>query len=446
MKRLLLSTFSIVLAVLFGCLWRAEGQSNQAHWPQWRGPYHNGMARGDAPTDLSAKSIRWKTPIPGRGHSTPVVWGDRIFLTTAIPVGTAPQPEAGRAGRGGAGGGAGAGIEHKLVVYSFDRKTGRVVWERAAKTITPVEGYHRTYGSFASNSPVTDGNHIYASFGSYGVYCYDFSGKLIWERDLGVRMRVKNQFGEGTAPVLHGDRLILNFDHDGESFVVALDKRNGKELWRTMRDETSAWSTPLVVEYKGKRQTVISASTKVRSYDFENGRLIWECAGLGTNVIPAPVFQNETVYVMSGHREPKLMAIRVDRSGDLSGTDAVAWSQTRGLSYTASPVLHEDRFYALTDTGMLSCFNAKTGEPYYQQTRLPQTDSFKASPIGANGKLYLASESGVVTVVKMGDKFEVIASSTFEDQMFVASPVIAEGDLFLRSQNQLFCISGGSAK
>jgi len=240
--------------------------------------------------------------------------------------------------------------------------------------------------------------------------------------------------------------LILHFDHDAESFVVALDKRTGKELWRTMRDETSAWSTPLVVEYKGKRQTVISASRKVRSYDFESGRLIWECAGLGANVIPAPVFQNETVYVMSGFREPKLMAIRVDRSGDLSGTDAIAWSQTRGLSYTASPVLHEDRLYALTDTGMLSCFNAKTGEPYYQQTRLPQADTFKASPIGANGKLYLASESGVVTIVRMGDKFEVIASNTFEDQVFIASPVVADGDLLLRSQNQLLCISGGNSK
>jgi outer membrane protein assembly factor BamB len=438
----------IALTALFALLWQANAQSDQGHWPQWRGPYLNGMARGDAPTDLSGpKSMRWKTPIPGRGHSTPVVWGDRIFLTTAIPAGTPPPPQqAAQTGRGGAGGGAGAGIEHKLVVYSVDRKTGKVVWERTAKVVTPLEGYHRTYGSFASNSPVTDGNRIYASFGSYGVYCYDFSGKLIWERDLGVRMHVKNQFGEGAAPVLHGDRLILHFDHDAESFVVALDKRTGKELWRTMRDETSAWSTPLVVEYKGKRQTVISASRKVRSYDFESGRLIWECAGLGANVIPAPVFQNETVYVMSGFREPKLMAIRVDRSGDLSGTDAIAWSQTRGLSYTASPVLHEDRLYALTDTGMLSCFNAKTGEPYYQQTRLPQADTFKASPIGANGKLYLASESGVVTIVKMGDKFEVIASNTFEDQVFIASPVVADGDLLLRSHNQLLCISGGNSK
>jgi len=295
----------IALTALFALLWQANAQSDQGHWPQWRGPYLNGMARGDAPTDLSGpKSMRWKTPIPGRGHSTPVVWGDRIFLTTAIPAGTPPPPQqAAQTGRGGAGGGAGAGIEHKLVVYSVDRKTGKVVWERTAKVVTPLEGYHRTYGSFASNSPVTDGSRIYASFGSYGVYCYDFSGKLIWERDLGVRMHVKNQFGEGTAPVLHGDRLILHFDHDAESFVVALDKRTGKELWRTMRDETSAWSTPLVVEYKGKRQTVISASRKVRSYDFESGRLIWECAGLGANVIVTEVDPVRAIEaVMDGFR------------------------------------------------------------------------------------------------------------------------------------------------
>ncbi|MEP7274570.1 MAG: PQQ-binding-like beta-propeller repeat protein, partial [Acidobacteriota bacterium] len=331
---------------------------------------------------------------------------------------------------------------HKLVVMAVDRRSGKVLWERVAKVIRPHEGYHRTYGSFASNSPVTDGKYLYASFGSNGIYCYDFNGKLIWERDLGVRMRMRNEFGEGAAPVVHGNRLIMTFDQEADSFVVVLDKTNGKELWREKRDEISSWSTPLVVEHKGKKHAIVSATRKVRSYDLETGGLLWECAGLGGNVIPAPVSLNDTVYVMSGFRDPKLMAIRLDRTGDISGTDAVLWSQTRGLSYTPSPVLFDDKLYALTDNGLLSCFNIKTGEPHYLQTRLPQTDTFKASPIGANGRLYLASENGVITVIKMGEKFEVIATNVMEDQIFIASPVVALGDLLLRSQNQLFCISG----
>jgi outer membrane protein assembly factor BamB len=259
-------------------------------------------------------------------------------------------------------------------------------------------------------------------------------------------MKMRLQFGEGAAPALHGNTLIQTFDQEADSFMVALDKTNGKELWRASRDEMSSWSTPLVVEHKGKKQTIVSATRKVRSYDLDTGKLLWEAAGLGSNVIPAPVFQNDTVYVMSGHRDPKLMALRVDGTGDISGTERVLWSQTRGLSYTASPVLHEDKLYALTDNGFMSCFNVKTGEPYYQQTRLPQADTFKASPLGVAGRLYVASENGVVTVLKMGEKFEVIAQNTMEDQIFISSPIAVAGDLLLRSQNQLFCISESNSK
>ena len=287
---------------------------------------------------------------------------------------------------------------------------------------------------------MTDGKHLFVSFGSYGIYCFDFNGKQIWEKDLGVRMKMRNDFGEGAAPVVYGDRLIQTFDQETGSFVVVLDKRNGKELWRKSRDEVSAWSTPLVVEHKGKKQTIISATKKVRSYDLDSGNVIWECGGLGANVIPAPIHQDGTVFVMSGFRDPKLMAIRIDREGDLTGSDAILWSQTRGLSYTPSPVLYQDKFYTLTDNGMLSCFDAKTGQPYYHQTRVGSADSFKASPVGADGKLYVASETGVITVVKMGEKFEVLATNTLENQIFISSPIVAGGNLFLRSQNQLFCI------
>jgi outer membrane protein assembly factor BamB len=434
----------------------AASENDQAHWPHWRGPSFNGMAPTAAPTEFGdGKNVKWKVAIAGRGFSTPIIWGDRIFLTTAVPTGKTSQPEAAAAapgsggpGRGGPGGGnpnsgAGAGEEHRFVVMCLDRKTGKTLWEKTARVATPHEGYHRAYGSYASNSPITDGKNLYVSFGSRGFYCYDLDGKLIWEKELGVQLRMRLQFGEGGAPMLFNNLLIQTFDQESDSFILALDKRNGKEVWRSKRDEVSSWSTPFIADVKGRKQLIVSASNKVRAYEPQTGKVIWEIAGLGSNVIPMPVQQGDVVYAMSGHRDPKLMAIRLGREGDLSNTDALIWSQTRGTSYTASPVLHDNKFYTLTDNGMLSCFNATTGEPYYHQKRLPNPDNFKASPVGAGGKLYLASEGGVVTVIKMGEQFEILATNTFEDQFFVASPIVAAGELFLRSKTHLFCVSEG---
>jgi outer membrane protein assembly factor BamB len=441
----LLSLIALMTVVLVA----GSANSDPAHWPQWRGPFFNGVAKGSAPVEFSdTKNIKWKVGIPGRGFSTPVIWGDRIFLTTAAPTGKVTKPTLAEQARNPAGqyGGAGAWEEHKFVVMCLDKKTGKTLWERVAKIATPHEGHNREYGSFASNAPATDGRYLYASFGSRGIYCYDLDGKLIWEKDLGAQMKIRGQFGEGAALALHGNLLIHPFDHEGGSFVVALDKHNGKEVWRMDRDEVTAWPTPLIADIKGKKQVVISATKKVRAYELETGKLIWECAGLGLNVIPHPVQHNDTVLVMSGFRDPKLMAIRLGREGDLTGSDAVIWSQTRGMSYTASPVLHDYKFYVLTDTGMLSCFNAATGEPYYHQRRLPQPDNFKASPIAAGGNLYLASESGVITVIKLGEKFEIVATNTLTDHMFVASPAVAEGEMFLRSKTHLFCVSDGKTE
>ncbi|HET9479286.1 MAG TPA: PQQ-binding-like beta-propeller repeat protein [Pyrinomonadaceae bacterium] len=433
---------SIVLPVFLLILVGAVQAQTDAHWPQWRGPFFNGMARGDAPAVWSdTKNIKWKAEIPGRGFSTPVMWGDRIFLTTAIPTGKAETPQPAPAAGRRAGGGAGPLVEHRFEVLCLDRKTGKILWQRTAKTATPHEGYHRAYGSFASNSPITDGKYVYAFFGSRGLYAYDFNGKLIWEKDFGVQMKMRLAFGEGAAPLLLRDQLFVVFDHEGGSFIVAVDKRDGKELWRSARDESSSWSTPLAIEHNGRTEIVVSATNKVRSYDARSGKILWESAGLGSNVIPVPVTHNGMVFVMSGHRDPKLMAIKLGKEGDLTGSDAIAWSHTRGLAYTTSPVLYDNKLYVVTDSGMVSAFNATTGEPYYAQTRLPKASNLKASPVGANGKLYLATEDGDVVVLKMGEKFEVLSVNTLEDQVFIATPVIADGELYLRGQNTLFCIS-----
>lgn len=326
------------------------------------------------------------------------------------------------------------------MLLCLDRKTGKTLWERVAKNAVPHEGYHPTYGSFASNSPVTDGKHVVAWFGSRGVYVYDLDGKLVWEKDFNVQQKIRLNFGEGTAPLLAGDKLILNYDHEGDSFIVALDKSTGKELWKTPRADGTNWSMPVVFTHAGKKQIVVTATKRVRSYDLETGKQIWECAGLGLNTIPAPVAADGIVYVMSGYRDPNLLAIKLGREGDLTGTDAILWTNQKGNSYTASPVLHDGKLYLLTDNGMLSALDAKTGTPFYQQQRLPKPYNFKASPVGANGKLYLASENGDVIVVKMGETFEVLATNTLEGQTFIGTPAIIDGELYLRGQNTLFCI------
>jgi len=461
------TALALVISLTVGSSLLIHAQT-AAHWPQWRGPFFNGMARGDAPTTWSdTKNIKWKTEIPGKGHSTPAIWGDRIFLTTAIQVtkpaasptssgnrnhfqggaqGSTPQevnrlPGGQRGGQGAQRGPEDALVEHRFEVLALDRKSGKILWKRTANTATPHEGYHRKYGSFASNSPVTDGKYVYASFGSRGIYAYDFNGKLIWKKDPGVQMKMRLAFGEGAAPLLVDNRLFLVFDHEAGSFILALDKQNGNELWRAERDEPSSWSTPLAINHNGRTEIVVSATKKVRSYDPATGKVIWESSGLGQNPIPVPVSENGLVYVMSGYRDPKLMAIKLGRQGDLSGSDAIAWSHTRGVPYTASPVLYENKLYVATDNGLVSAFNATTGEAYYAQARLPKTYNLKASLVGANGKLYLATEDGDVLVVKMGEKLEVIATNHLTDQMFIATPVIAAGELYLRGQNTLFCIS-----
>jgi outer membrane protein assembly factor BamB len=411
-------------AVFMCAMWASHAAAGDGDWPHWRGPNDDGMARGDAPLQWSDKEhIAWKVNVPGRGHSSPVIWGDRIFLTTAVPV----------------AGSTGALTEHKFTVLAYDRKTGKPLWEKVARVATPHQPYHPQYGSFASNSPITDGKFVFAFFGSRGLYCYTLDGELVWKKDF-EPLRMFMSFGEGAWTALDGDRLLVVLDHEGESFLIAFDARTGRELWRTPRQGNTNWSGPYVTSYNGRKQVVVSASRGVCGYDIETGKQIWKATGLGQNTIPAPVTFDGMVFVMSGFRNPNLMAIRLGREGDLTGTDAIVWQNQRGNSYTPSPVMDDGKLYVLTDTGMLSCFDARTGKPYYQQQRLPKPYSFKASPVGVSGKLYLASENDDVIVARMGEKFEVLATNTLQDQMFIASPAVVDGAIYLRGQNTLFCI------
>lgn len=470
-------------------------------WPRWRGPYETGVARGDAPLQWSDNEhIVWKVEVPGRGESTPVIWGDKIFLTTAVPTepipttssapsqgaqGTPPQMPSGdaRQGPGGvraqgapaggpqaqggppSGGRQGQGIpaagdqprqggpsfsssaqlfEHRFMVIAYDRNSGKKLWEKVAKVATPHEGYHSQLGSFASGSPVVDAEHVIVSFGSRGVYCYTHDGDLVWQKDFGVKMTMRMSFGEGTSPALDGNTVVLLYDFEGDSFIVALDKNTGRELWRMDRPQGSAmgtaWASPVITTVNGKKQAIVAATKFVAGYDLETGKIIWRATGLGANVIPMPIVSDGIAWVMSGYQNPNAMAIQLGREGDLTGTDAILWQNNRGNSYVPSPVLYDGKLYILADAGMLSCFDFKTGKAYYSQTRLPKTYDFKASPVAANGKLYLASTDGDVVVIRAGETFEVLATNTLSDEQFIASPAIADGAIYLRGQSTLFCI------
>ncbi len=433
---------SLILLAAVVCL--AASSVGDDDWPRWRGPADDGMARGDAPLTWSDNEhVAWKKALPGKGNSSPVIWANKIFITTAIPTGAPapPPPDPAPGGRGGRGmPSAGAvGQDHKFVLMCFNRNTGDLIWERTAKVAAPHEGYHPRYGSYASNSPVTDGKMVYAFFGSRGIFAYDLDGKLVWQRDFPPQ-RMKLQFGEGAAPTLDAGVLYLKFDQERDSLLLALDARTGKGLWSVPRDEQTSWSQPLVATFGGKKQLIVSASGKTRSYDTATGKLIWEAAGLGANVIPAPVSDGDLVYVMSGYQRPKLQAIRLSAQGDLAGSDSIVWTNDRGNSYTASPVLSGGKLYFVTDNGMLTCLNAKTGEAFYQQQRLPKPYNFKASPVGVKDRLYLSTEEGDVVVVKMGEKYEVLATNTLNDQSFIATPAVAGGSIYLRSETTLFCI------
>jgi outer membrane protein assembly factor BamB len=434
----------VVLGTLLIAPARAEAPAKRPdNWPHWRGPLANGTApRGDPPLKWDSKTnVKWKTPIPGRGASTPIVWGKKVFVLTAIdtrrkaPAKDIPAPREGFIKRTTA-----PDTYHQFVVLAYDRTNGKELWRRVAAERVPHEGHHPTH-SYAAGSPTTDGRYLYASFGSYGVACYDLDGKLQWKHDLG-RMETRLGWGEASTPVIHGETLVINCDQEGEgkSFVVALNARTGKPRWKKERPEVTSWATPLVVEHGGKTQVIVSATEKVRSYDLANGKVLWECGGQTVNVIPSPVLRDDAVICVSGYKGAAALAIRLDSKGDVTGTDKVLWTYKRGTPYVPSPVLVGHRLYfTQLNDGLLSCLDARTGKVLLDRKRLPGLRSLYASPVAAAGRLYLVDRDGTTVVVKVGDKAEVLATNKLGEAVD-ASPAVAGKQLFLRGEKHLYCI------
>ena len=429
-------------------------------WGQWRGPEATGVAPfADPPLEWSeATNVAWKTEVPGRGSSSPIVWGDKVFVLTAVPVvapvsAAAPQSGAirssrqgrrvlGRERRGRRARGQQPILRQQFTVMAFDRITGEVAWRQVAREEVPHEGYQQPNGSYAGGSAVTDGEYLFAFFGSWGLYAYDLNGRLQWEVDLGTRF-MRNGFGEGTTPALYGDTLVVTWDHiGGQSFIVALDKHTGEQRWRVQRDEIDTWATPLVVEYAGRAQVIAPAMDRVSSYDLQTGELVWQSRGTTMNAIPSPVHADGLVYVMSGYRGNNLQAIRLaDARGDITDTSALVWQLDRDTPYVPSPLLYDDRLYILkSNDGILSVFDRLTGSPHYQLQRLEGVPNIFASPVGAAGRVYITGRDGTTLVIRHGTRFEVLASNTLDDG-FDASPAVVADELYLRGYQYLYKIA-----
>jgi outer membrane protein assembly factor BamB len=421
--------------LLTAALYAADSESER-FWPQWRGPHATGVApHAKPPLEWSeTKNVRWKVEIPGRGSSTPIVWRNHIFLTSAVPVGaSAGESHTPR-------GGVEPRVPHRFLIMAIDRGSGKVVWERTAKEETPHEASHQDNGTWASSSAVTDGEHVIASFESRGIFAYDLKGNPVWQTDLGDK-KMRNEFGEGSTPALHGNYLVVVWDHQGESFIIALDKRTGKELWRQKRDEIDTWATPLIVEHGGRRQVVVSGMNRLRSYDLETGDVIWHTAGVTMNPIPSPVAGGGMVFVTSGFRGNSLKAIRLaGAKDDITGTQSVAWTLDRDTPYVPSPLLYEGILYILkTNNGLLSAFDAHSGKPHYQLQRLEKAPNVFASPVGAAARVYIAGRDGTTVVLAHGPTFKVLSENTLDDG-FDASPALVDDQIYLRGYKYLYAI------
>jgi outer membrane protein assembly factor BamB len=412
-----------------------------SNWPQWRGPLANGFSEhATPPLEWSeTKNVRWKLPLPGKGHSSPIVLGDRVFVLVAAPIGEPLKPVFDSA----PGVHDSVPVDHRFQysVMSVSRKSGKILWQTVVREEFPHEGGHTT-GSPASNSPITDGKMLYAFFGSRGLYCLDFNGAVQWKKDLG-KMQTLHAHGEGSSPVLYGDTLIVNWDHEGKSFLFAFDKRSGNQLWKVPRDEKTSWSTPLIIEVDGQPQVVVSATKRVRGYDIATGKELWECAGLTENVVSSPVFTGGMVIAGNSYYSQSMLGIRVSGAkGDITGTDKVAWVLKRNTPYVSSPLVYDHTLYVIRhNQNVLGRLDPMTGQPRGESLRLDGIRDFIfSSPVGAAGHIYVTGRDGS-TVVLRHDRDDAVVAVNRLDDSFSASPALVDNEMYLRGEKNLYCIA-----
>ena len=440
-----MKTSHSLLLVILGLTFSASAadfeKTKADNWHHWRGPSATGVSpTAKPPTQWSEdKNIQWKIAIEGYGSAAPIIWGNKVFILTAINTGkvdpSLPRPEDQPRRM--------FGIKHPNTVYEFvvlclDRKTGEEVWRKTATKLIPHEGVHGD-NNFASASPTTDGERLYCWFGSAGLFCYDLNGKKLWDRKLG-KVQMGAYLGEGCSPVIHDGKLVIVRDHQRQSTIEVLNAKTGEPIWKKNRTEGNTWATPVIVRHAGKTQVITTASGKVRSYDLANGDLIWQCAGLTGNAIPCPVVENGVVFCMSGYKGYSLLALPLTARGDITGTDKILWRKNRGTPYIPSPVLYDGLlFYSQSNQSLLTITDAKTGETHLDRERLRDVSNVYSSPVGAGGKVYITGRNGVTLVLKRSKKLEILAQNKLSDRLD-ASPALAGNQLYLRGRRFLYCI------
>jgi len=442
----------VVLALLVSTIVFAEQE-----WPQFRGP-KSGVAADDPalPDTWSATTnVAWKIDVPGRGWSSPVVSGDHVFITAAVNTkgseeSLKPVPSYTPRSFGGPMSGQDISTStdpHRWVLYDVDFNTGKIRWEQTIRTSVPSEPKHQK-NSYASETPITDGERVYAYFGNLGLFAFDMSGKPVWSKPMDS-FKVRNGWWHAASPIIHRDRVYIVNDNDERSFIAAYDKKTGDEIWRTIREEGSNWATPFVWENGSRTEIVTAGTKKVRSYDL-NGKLLWEFSGMASIDIPTPLAAHGLLFITSGYPADPLRpayAIRPGASGDISlkkdetSNAFIAWSHPTLGPYNPSPIVYGDYYYTLFDRGLFTCHDAKSGKEIYGRQRITaDAAGFTSSPWAYNGKIFATSEDGDTYVIQAGPEFKVLGKNSL-DEMTLATPAVARGSLFIRTASKLYRIT-----
>lgn len=429
----------------------AAAQTKVGNWPSFRGAHAAGVADGQNLPDLwdaeKGINIKWKARIPGLAHSSPIVWGDRIFVTTAI---SGRGKATFRRGLYGDGDASEDRSPHQWKVYCLDKKTGKTLWERVAYSGEPREKRH-IKATYANSTPATDGRYVIAFFGSQGLYAYETKGRLIWKKDLG-RLNAgaydlpEYEWGTASSPIIYKDMVIVQCDQQQGSFLAALDIKTGRTVWKTSRDELPSWGTPTIYPGKDRIELVTNSSNFIRGYDPETGNELWRLGGSSKITAPTPVFSRDVIVIASGRRpEAPIFVVRAGANGDITLKDgqtsngSVAWSRQRAGSYMPTPLIYRGRLYVLRNQGILACYDLGTGQEEYTERIPHQGSGFSASPIASDGKIYLPSEDGDIFVVRAGPVFELLGNNRV-GQPLMATPAISDGMMFVRGESDLFAI------
>ncbi len=417
------------------------------NWPQFRGPGARGVADGaNLPETWStSENVAWKAEVPGRGWSSPVVWGDRIFLTTCINTGETEEAKKGLYFGGNREDAPTTVHEWKVLCLALD--SGELMWEHTVHKGVPEKSLH-IKNSYASETPVTDGEHLYASFGNVGLFCFDLSGEEVWAKRF-PPVDTRYDWGTAASPAMHEDRIYVINDNDEQSVLLAFDKLTGKEVWRVERDEKSNWATPYIWENDLRTEIITPGTGKTRAYDLD-GKLLYEFSGGSSITIATPYEAHDLLYVSSGYvldkRKP-VWALKPGASGDITldeeetSNEAIVWAQKQAAPYNPTTLVYGDQLYVLLDRGFFASYDARTGEEIYEKQRLPKGRAFTASPWAADGKIYCLNEYGTTFVIKAGPEYELLGTNDLaEDDMSMATPAIVGHKLLLRTDNRLYCI------